>query len=153
LKRIVTTKIKPNPVGKDKANGKPLPKQLLGEWVEIRNEGDEVITVIIEHTTFDEKCNKQIEETFNVITDVQIGQSVRVHTGKMIDESQMDADDRNGAVRHEYAEKAHFILNNRCGDTITAMADGKSFSVSYERDPIEGAVLEVGNGLTVVENK
>jgi hypothetical protein len=157
LKKIVITKIKPNPVGKDKVNGKPLPKQLLGEWVEIQNVGDEVIaTVRLFHTTFDDECNKKTEEYFSSITNIQIGESVRVHTGNRFDESLMAEEDRRGASRNQYVDQTNFRLNNKCGDTITAFivgVNGSSVSVSYEPNPIEGAILEVGNGLTLIENK
>jgi hypothetical protein len=157
LKKIEITRIKPNPVGKDKVNGTPLPKQLLGEWVEIQNVGDEVVSgVFLFHTTFDDDCSKQKEENFAVITNIQIGESVRVHTGNRFDEPLMADEDRRGASRHQFANRTNYILNNKCGDTITASiveVIGSSVSVSYEPNPVEGAVLEVGNGLTVVENK
>jgi len=110
--------------------------------------------------TFDSRCQpiNKLQNYWSGGSDslLKVGQVIRVHTGRMSDESLMDPADRQGADWHGYAGKDNFVLNNRCGDTVTVSwqdAYGKtvSDSASYKPNVPEGAVLRrIGNELVPV---
>ena len=43
--KIYIEKAKPNPKGKDTSGNHPLAKQLLGEWVDLKNTGDQSVAL------------------------------------------------------------------------------------------------------------
>jgi hypothetical protein len=121
---------KPNPAGKDRSkdkngSGAPEPQHLFGEWVDIRNSGNDSIhfsTIQVRHALFDQHC-KATGETelywLGASEDfLKPGQVLRVHAGKREDSAAMQETDRNGAEWHGYLEGDDFVLNILCGDKI-----------------------------------
>lgn len=152
---------KPNPAGRDKVYGVPKPEQLLGEWVDIRNTGTEAIpfsSISLSHTLFDNQCNNtgRVEPYWSGGSEfLAVGQVIRVHTGKLSDKHLMNPADGQGCNWHGYANRENFVLNNACGDVITAtwtdsFGSTQRDTVSYNRNQPEGAILERGKGLVVV---
>jgi hypothetical protein len=74
------------------------------------------------------------------------GQTLRVHTGKASEVLLMKYEDAIGTDVHSYANRGWFVLNNRCGDTISLWQNvGGAWqwrdAASYDRNPPEGTIL------------
>ncbi|HRJ46199.1 MAG TPA: hypothetical protein PKY38_02480 [Opitutaceae bacterium] len=146
---------KPNPAGKDKVYGQPIAKQLLGEWVDLKNVGDAAVsfsTLHLANAEFGPGC--QLKRQAQIYWDgpatgiLQPGEIVRVHTGRESDAWQMHPDDRSGVHHHAYANSGNFVLNNDCGDHLSVWwkTSGGEWkpedSTSYDANPPEGQVLQ-----------
>lgn len=161
--QIQISRAKPNPQGKDRHRyGSPDAEQLLAEWVDIKNVGDTGVnlsTLNLAHLEFDEQCRPKAQPkiywTGPSAGILHPGQVIRVHTGKSSASIYMRVEDRNGVDHHGYAESGNYILNNRCGDTLSVWwksndnAWNKDDEASYDPNPPEGAVL-VRNGRKLV---
>jgi hypothetical protein len=158
---------KPNPIGKDKTPiGTSKPEQLLGEWVDITNVGNEPIrfsTMGLHHTRFNEHCQTLTEPTERYWScggteSLKVGQTLRVYTGRKRDQHLLESRplDKGTVDWRGFADLERFVLNNKCGDTIyvtwrnsqgTAIQD----KASYSNNPPEGIVLKrVGEKLEPV---
>lgn len=144
---------KPNPAGRDKAGGYPIPSQLLGEWVDIINNGSGAVHLEGLHLAnqrYDQNCSYQETRIYWSGSRAEVlapRQVLRVHTGRRIDANQMHAQDWTGANLHSYADNGQFVLNNKCGDVLTLWTKShtgawvKHDTCSYSPYPPEGAVL------------
>lgn len=155
---------KPNPVGKDQTpSGLTKPEQLLGEWVDVENDGSEPITfasIQLHHTLFNDLCQTrgQTELYWRAEGTGQLkpGQTLRIHTGRHRDKSLVSSVDEAFSDWHGYAERDDFVLNNRCGDIIVVTwqdEDGQNYkdAASYAPNPPEGAILKRSDNQLVVE--
>jgi hypothetical protein len=121
------TQEKPNPAGKDKAGDIPKPEQLLAEWVDIKNVGIEAVpvsSISLSHTLFDRKWrNTNQTEVYRTggNESLQPNKAVRVRTGNFKDKNLINPSDDTGNDWNSFANKDNFVLNNRCGDTITVV--------------------------------
>jgi hypothetical protein len=141
---------KPNPAGKGSALTQPA---LLGEWIDVENIGDEPITfsrIQLHHTIFNERCQTRGEtERYWSAEGAGLfkpGQILRVHTGRHRDKGMMSEVDEESADWHAYAERADFVLNNRCGDIIILTwqdEEGREYKdvASYGPHPPQDAIL------------
>lgn len=158
--KIQITRAKPNPAGKDKAGNYPLPEQLLGEWVDLKNVGDGNVALSSLHLAnieFGPNCEAKRSVIYwkgsSAIT-LKPSESVRIHTGRSCDINSMKVADQTGTTYRVFAEKGTFVLNNKCGDTLSVWwkhndAWNKDDEASYRPNPPEGAVLvRVGTTLT-----
>jgi len=159
--QIQIVRAKPNPAGKDKDKSTPKSDQLLGEWVDLKNVGDESValsTLNLANIEFSAGCvpnpNPVIYWTGLQSAILQPGQTIRVHTGRSGESWRMASVDQQGVDYHAYAERGTFVLNNRCGDTLSVWWKGNDNkwysddSASYEPNVPEGAILHrVGNKL------
>ena len=130
---------KPNPAGKDSGPGANKEQQLLGEWVDLQNTGDGAVRLSSLHL-----CDNQFSQFCALIKENVIywngradqilspGQVVRVHTGKSSYSLYMLSGDSSGVHLHAYAESGNFILNNRCGDTISVYWKGEDGAWHFE---------------------
>lgn len=153
---------KPNPVGKESAGAEPpTPESLLGEWVEVKNIGNDSVhfsAIQLRHIFFDPSCyaTGESEIYWQGGSDEYLKpqQTLRIHTGRQDDAHRMPVDDMIDADWHGYAGWPHFILNNQCGDKlIVTWRDSfdRSFLdwAAYAPNPAEGAILtRSGNLLT-----
>lgn len=154
---------KPNPAGKDlDSHGNPKPEKLLGEWVDIYNEGDADANLNIIHLCHQEFLQNCVRKdnyapywNGNYGEVLKPGQSLRIHTGKKSFSYFMSSADAAGVNFHAYAEKGHFVLNNGCGDTISLFWKDNEDKwrqedlTSYAPKPPEGAVLVRSGNLLV----
>lgn len=153
--QIQIYRAKPNPSGKDRPRyGQPDPRQLLAEWVDLKNVGDAGVnlsTLNLAHLQFDAQGNRLpnpvIYWTGPSSEVLSPGETVRVHTGKSSDSHQMLSEDRVGVEIHAFAESGNFVLNNKQGDELSVwwrtneskwQEDDRA---SYYPNPPEGAVL------------
>lgn len=154
-------KAKPNPAGKDKAGNYPKAEQLLGEWVDIKNNGTSEINLsglTLCHTEFEPGCKPKpkpsIYWTASPGTKLKAGEIIRVHTGKSIYWALMKSQDATGVNHHAFAESGSFVLNNDCGDGLSIWwkrqdSWQKVDKASYRPYPPEGAVLIRSGGFLV----
>lgn len=154
-KQLQIFRAKPNPAGKDKSGNNPKPEQLLGEWVDIKNVGDEPVgfgSMTLTHTLFNDYCQLtgKVETYFRgSSTDHQVlspGQVLRIHTGRKLDENRMKDEDKVGRDWWNFANSDRFKLNNKCGDTLVVTwtdSYGRTLqdAAEYDRNQPEGAVL------------
>lgn len=154
---------KPNPFGKDAMRHSAKPEQLLGEWVVLQNNGNASLNLgnfYLANREFDSHCVAKPQPVIYWGGDgaktLAPGQTVRVHTGKFADWWAANTEDKNGVHYHSFAEKGWFVLNNRCGDTISVWTKDRAGqylnvdSASYDPNPPDGAILErSGNKLVV----
>lgn len=159
---ILISRAKPNPAGKDRAGSVPLPAQLLGEWVDIQNNGPAAVTlagVFLSNQEFAPGCVPGSLRTYwegSSVRSLAPGQVVRIHTGRSQDQAQMNSTDYQGVNFHAFAEAGNFILNNRCGDNLglwMKRPDGSWASAldstGYYPNPGEGTVLNRVGGRLV----
>jgi hypothetical protein len=148
---------KPNPTGRDREDrtdrNLTRPELLLGEWVDIENNGIELITfsrIQLHHTLFNELCQTrgQTEKYWSAEGTglLKPGQILRVHTGRHQDKSLMSEVDEEDADWHAYAERADFVLNNRCGEIIVLTwqdEEGREYKdvASYAPHPPADVIL------------
>ncbi|MBI5692975.1 MAG: hypothetical protein HZC55_23100 [Verrucomicrobia bacterium] len=157
MSSLIIVSAKPNPLGKDRTTTGPIARQLLGEWVDIRNGSPAAISLAdkgLAHVTYDQHGRPATQPVIywsgDPLVSLQPGQTVRIHTGKRADAWQTDPVDAAGASFHSYAEEPNFVLNNVYGDTISLWkkdAAGKWTaplidSASYAANPPEGRVLQ-----------
>ena len=159
--QIQITRSKPNPAGKDRSNGRPIPAQLLGEWADLKNLGNAPVTLAVlnlAHSEFHPGCALKEEAVIYWAGPssmaLQPGELVRVHTGRSADAWQMTYEDRAGVHHHSYAESGSFVLNNDCGDNLTLWWKGQDGLwrredwASYGPYPGDGKILHrVGDRL------
>ncbi len=149
---------KPNPEGKWK--GQDLASQLLGEWVDVKNVGDEAVTfqtMQLRHAFFDNDCHTTAQLELYWIGKnngdlLKPGQTLRIHAGRQEDAHLMSAEDQAGADWHSYAETDNFILNNRCGDKIVLSWQGTDDQIHqdwacFAPEPAENMILKRSGNL------
>jgi hypothetical protein len=151
--KLTIVKCKPNPTGKDKDKEKPLASQLLGETVDLKNEGDATISLSkcrLAHTKFDTNGDPEPKPAVywqGASLQLKPGQTVRIHTGKSAEKDKMRSEDQLGVDYHSFSEKGTFVLNNKEGDKLylyEEVTDGKLSlvdSASYDKEPPEGVTL------------
>jgi hypothetical protein len=153
--KIEIHRAKPNPFGKDTCRGRPVPAQLLGEWVDLKNVGDDSVPTSIlylSNTEFGPGCviRQPTKNYWNGPLNglIRPGEIARVHTGRSSDAWQMQPGDLAGATHHFYAESGLFVLNNDCGDNLGLTwksSEGKWLpedAASYRPRPAEGRILQ-----------
>jgi hypothetical protein len=151
---LVIYQAKPNPAGKGRALTQPeLLELLLGEWVDIENNGVELITfssIQLHHTIFNELCQTRGETQKYWSAEgnglLKPGQILRVHSGRHQDRRLMSDADEADADWHAYAERSDFVLNSHCGEVIVLTwhdEDGREYKdvASYAPHPPEDAIL------------
>lgn len=143
---------KPNPTGRDTAGGRPLARQLQGEWVDIQNISNTRVLLVsysLDHTAFSPGCqNRQYAEYWSAKTAAYVapGEIMRIHSGREADAIHMAMEDRIGAHIHAWTERNAFALNNGpCGDALTVWHNAGSWVrvdvAEYDSYPPEGEVL------------
>ena len=157
MSSLIIISAKPNPLGKDRTTNGPIARQLLGEWVDLRNGSFAAISLAdkgLAHVTYDQNGRPSAQPVIywsgDRLISLQPGQTVRIHTGKRADAWQTDPSDAAGANFHSYAEEPNFVLNNAYGDTVSLWskdAAGKWTApyldiASYAANPPEGRVLQ-----------
>ncbi len=146
------TQAKPNPAGKDKASNTPKPEQLLAEYVDTKNVGTEAVpfsTISLSNTLIDANCRNtnQTEVYWTGGSDsLQPNKVIRIRTGNFKDKHLINPSDDIGNDWNSFANKDNFVLNNRCGDTITvawinSLGSRQSDTASYDANQPEGAIL------------
>ena len=128
------------------------PEQLLAEWVDIKNVGTEAVpfsTISLSHTLFDENCrNTNRTEIYwtGGSESLQPNKAIRVCTGDLRDKHLINPSDDTGNDWNSFAYKDNFVLNNRCGDTITvtwnnSVGNRQSDIASCDANQLEGTIL------------
>jgi len=155
-KKILIYRAKPNPAGKDAVQHHTSPQQLLGEWVDLQNTSDTALNLggfHLANREFDSRCIAKPAPVVYWFGDSRItlqrGEIVRIHTGKEVDSYSMLQADRQGVHYHSFANRGWFVLNNRCGDTISVWSKDSAGNyqspaedeASYDPNPPDGEIL------------
>lgn len=143
MKSIRISQMKPNPIGKD-YNIEP---QLAGEWVDITNTGDENFTidnVSLQHIAYSNEYPNGIwSEVISFMGNLNVGETVRIHSGEPISENLLPIIDRMGANYHVFTNES-FVWNNDKNDTarlIYLNTNNEIDRASYTVPIIEGSIL------------
>jgi hypothetical protein len=160
---------KPNPRGKERKDGTMtqaiLPELLLGEWVDIENNGIELITfsrIQLHHSLFNDLCQTRGETEKYWCAEgtglLKPGQILRIHSGRHHDRNLMSEADEGDVDWHAYAEREDFVLNNRCGEVIVLTwqdEEGREYKdvASFAPHPPEGEILKRSDNQLVYQTQ
>lgn len=157
MKTLQTSRLKPNPTGKDKNRYGQAPTAQLGaEWVDIKNSGGSPVDmngVKVYHVAFANGKPSHWELIMSFTGTLGAGEVVRVHGGHG-PESALNPEDRNGATYHLFTKRDQYAWNNVEGDTSRITESSGSGEVetdkaSYDPYPPEGVVLVRSNSKLV----
>src|SRR5262245_53250327 len=110
-------RVKPNPAGKDRTRSGPVPEQLVAEWVDVKNVGNEPVgfaTMELHDTTFAPGCRADGTECYwktpQATGSLAPGEVLRVYTGSKRFEGTLSAQDRGSDVTwRAFAERGNFV--------------------------------------------
>lgn len=149
MKTLRTSRLKPNPSGKDKNRyGTATATQLGAEWVDIENNGMAAVAmdgVKLYHVAFVNGKASHWEEIMSFKGTLGAGQVVRVHAGSG-PETALNSEDRSGATYHLFTGHDRYVWNNAEGDTsrlteASGYTEVETDKASYDSHPPEGVVL------------
>lgn len=139
-------KAKPNPAGKDRIGNFTPQAQLAGEWVDIKNTGQQEMNlgnIRLYHYAYRPNGNEwEIVRYFSEI--LPPGKIIRVHSGKEISPGLMRIEDFVGADYHVFSDK-NYVWNNdkkdypRIWNAATKQWLDKTY---YDAFPPEGKILQ-----------
>lgn len=149
MKRLTVTQAKPNPIGKDRFGHLTPNQQLVGEWVDFKNTGDEgypLTDIALYHIAYTRE-HPQNGEWHKVMTfngTLGTNATVRVHSGDEIPSDQLPYEDRVGAEHHLFTGD-NYIWNNDKADTARLRNEVTLAVVdqaTYGANPPEGTILK-----------
>lgn len=144
MKSLKITKAKPNPVGKDEYRYDIPASQLAGEWIQFENDGDEPYSldnIEVNHIAYTVSGQKW-EVVIDLRGILQVGQSVRVHSGGG-PESVLYMVDKMGADYHVFTGKGYIWNNDRIDRPALWNIQTKIWEdeTSYDANPGDGIIL------------
>jgi hypothetical protein len=157
MSSLQITKIKPNPVGKDRSSTGVTPaSQLAGEWVDFKNTGASAVKldgVDLYHLAYAAgSAQGRWDKVTGFTGTLPAGQTVRVHSGSG-PLSVIRPEDFAGADHHVFTNR-DYVWNNKQGDSPTLFDSSRNQNIdqaSYDPYPPEGQVLvRSGNKLVPV---
>src|SRR4051812_42943724 len=120
MKTLQTSRLKPNPAGKDKNRyGRASTAQLGAEWVDIKNVGMASVVmngVKIYHVAFVNGRASHWELITSFTGTLGVGEVIRLHGGRG-PETALNPEDRSGATYHLFTKRDQYVWNNAEGDT------------------------------------
>lgn len=152
MKSLLIVRAKPNPAGKDRYRGVPPPAQLAGEWVDLKNVGDELLLlegISLYHVAYQAGCTGgRWDSVISFGGSVGPGQVIRIHSGRQLSAWEMRPEDAAGVDYHLFTNRG-YVWNNDCSDTAALSNERTRFDqASYDPYPPEGRVLiRVGDKL------
>lgn len=148
MSELQTFRLKPNPAGKDRSPYGAQTAQLAAEWVDIKNVGRFPATLTgleLYHLAYPGSGG---QPTWERVTGLQgslgAGQVLRIHSGRQIPLSMLQAQDIQAADYHAFVGRDLYVWNNAQGDSSGIWnATSKSWvdKASYDPKPPEGAIL------------
>ena len=150
MKTIRITKLKPNPVGKDRSAVGPLnPSQLAAEWVDIYNFGTSTVNPLGVELNNKAYSAAHPQGTWKSALNLPYlllapGQTLRVHAGQDRGLGLIRAEDLFGAEHHAFTGRDQYVWNNKEGDTAGLWGLRQMNwidTASYDPSPPEGVVL------------
>lgn len=146
--RLTIIRIKPNPAGRDRAaQGGPTPTQLAGEWVDIRNDAGQDLSlngISLWHLAYKAGGNPDWQRVTNFTFMLPAEKIVRIHSGRERPLSVVSPEDLSGADYHAFTGDDSYVWNNKQGDTPLLFREAARETVdkaSYGPNPPEGVVL------------
>ena len=150
MKSLRITKLKPNPVGKDRPAVGPLnPSQLAAEWVDILNVGTSTANLLGVELYNKAYSAAYPQGTWKSVLNLPYlllapGQTLRVHAGQYRGLGGIRPEDLTGAEHHAFTGRDQYVWNNRQGDTAGLWELQQLTwldAASYDPNPPEGEVL------------
>lgn len=153
MKKLFVIKAKPNPFGKDRLGSNVPATQLAGEWVDFTNNGTEpydLRNIVLQHLAYTSFSGSRWERVSGFSGVLQVGRTVRVHSGDEISLALLPPMDIQGADHHTFTGQS-YVWNNAEGDT-PRLIDQEINSIidyaTYDPYPSEGEILDrMGNKL------
>ncbi len=146
---LYIVKAKPNPLGKDKI-GSFLPKnQLAGEWIDIKNIGNnpvDLTNMALYHWAYKQPEPKwELVMLFKGLTlsHLPAGNVMRVHSGGVIPIADLLTIDRIGAEYHLFSGKGYVWNNDKSDKPIIWDSKLEVYvdQTSYDAYPADGKIL------------
>ena len=156
MTQLTITQAKPNPTGKDRLGNLIPSSQLVGEWVDFKNTGDEsypLSNIKLQHIAYTiSDPNGVWDKVMGFSGNLGVGQVVRVHSGGEGPLESLSPEDFIGADYHLFTGNS-YVWNNDKGDSprLVLKQNGQTYEVdkaSYSTYPTEGKILKrLGNHL------
>jgi hypothetical protein len=150
MKQLTISQAKPNPAGKDRLGNLVPSSQLVGEWVDFKNTGDELYplnNIELQHIAYTPSYSNGVwDKVMGFSGNLGVGQVVRVHSGGKIPLENLAPEDFIGANYHLFTGK-NYVWNNNKSDSprLVLKQNGQIFEIdktSYSAYPIEGRILK-----------
>lgn len=147
MKTIQTSRLKPNPTGKDRSRTGASESQLSGEWVDIKNVGTmrvDLVGVRLYHKAFKAGGGYEWDVVKELSGVLAPGEIIRVYSGKG-PYSVVKAEDKTGCNYYTFVGESRYVWNNDFGDTAGLWeVSTKTFidQASYDPYPPEGVILQ-----------
>lgn len=143
---LLITRIKPNPLGKDRNRlGRADAVQLAAEWVDFKNIGSVDIAlrdVVLYHIAYSAGQGRW-ERVMGFTGILEAGKTVRVHSGSG-PVSVIRMEDWLNADHHVFTNRDNYVWNNAEGDApmlFDTQVNQQVDHASYDPYPPEGQVL------------
>lgn len=146
MKTIQTTRLKPNPAGKDRSRTSISEIQLAAEWVDIENVGGRNIDLTgasLYHKAFKRDGSFDWELVRNLSGVLEPGNVLRIHSGKG-PYSLVRDEDKIGSDYYMFTGESRYIRNNDFGDTSALWEPPTQTFIDqtgYDPNPPEGMIL------------
>lgn len=148
---IQTTRLKPNPAGKDRSKTSISETQLAAEWIDFKNVCGQTVELgglSLYHKAFKSNGTYEWELVRTLGGVLEPGKVLRIHSGKGPYAVVQDAD-KVGSDYYYFTGQSRYVWNNDFGDTAAIWRPStKEFvdQASYDPYPPEGVILQrVGN--------
>lgn len=148
MRKILITQAKPNPAGKDRYNVDIPNSQLAGEWVDIKNTGDEDVSLKnleLQHVAYKIGYPNGVWEKVRELSDISlpVGTVVRIHTGGLTPLMNLQQVDRIGADYHVFTGKG-YVWNNDRSDSprVKNVVSGAEIDKATYTSAPEGKILK-----------
>jgi len=157
MSKLMVSKAKPNPSGKDRTrHGGASSAQLAGEWCDIKNVSDVRVSlngVDLYHHAYSRDGKWEYELVVALPNEVLgIGETLRVHSGSG-PYAVVREEDKVGAHMNIFTGRDNYVWNNDHGDEALLWyrpEKQRLDAASYDPNPPEGVVLvRVGDKLVV----
>lgn len=117
---ITISQIKPNPIGKDRFGHLTPSNQLSGEWVDIRNDNSQGVSLSnleLHHIAYSTGYPNGVwDQVFSIDWVLPAWCTLRIHSGGRMHVEQLAPVDRNEADYHAFTGK-NYVWNNDRADT------------------------------------
>jgi hypothetical protein len=147
MKTLQTTRLKPNPAGKDRTRTSISETQLAAEWVDIKNVGGQNVDlsgVSVYHKAFKRDGTYEWELVVSLSGVLEPAKVLRIHSGKG-PYSVVREEDKVGSDYYLFTGVSRYIWNNDFGDTSALWEPAtKTFidQAYYDPYPPEGVILQ-----------
>lgn len=153
MKAIQTSRLKPNPTGKDRSKAGISETQLAAEWVDLKNIGRlniDMTGISLFHKAFKRDGTWEWELVRKLSGILPPDKVLRIHSGKG-PYSVVRDEDKVGSDYYFFTDVSRYIWNNDYGDSSLLWEPASKTTIDdaeYDPYPPEGVILQrAGNKL------